>query len=433
MLKHIGLVLKGFLLLLVSLFYMSCSGTATSSSFDPSITTAPTDALPGTSNGASSVSNFFISVDSNINSIAHVHDATGFSTKCAIDPSESKRDIECVIEVPEAELFMNGLGLGYNIPPNMCRYLKRKTYWYYDKEVGTGPSSIVINKTVNASGDLTASSCTVDGVANAGCTPTSEVTINVQDETVSCVYDKSSVGSSNCCMGNRTLTVNTLNSGTGLTNISTSPGSWGANLATCIGGAGKNSWSAVSSTGLPISLVEKTKAGVTGTYILPAPISTSSFSSNIEIANYHNQIAGTHTHTGFGPALVPPIATRASNLPYFVDPIDDRNGTLVTPGNGTYDFECLDEGFETLHRIRVRVREWDTYLDYAAYISSAGVTENPDRGFGTEELGNCQGIAGPCNDMYDLDDFVNLILGGPYNMGAGAISNRANYFPQLYP
>ena len=55
----------------------------------------------------------------------------------------------------------------------MCRYLRRGVYWFYNDEVGVGPSNININivNAVDGSGNITTSTytCTVDGVADVGC------------------------------------------------------------------------------------------------------------------------------------------------------------------------------------------------------------------------------------------------------------------------
>ena len=64
----------------------------------------------------------------------------------------------------------------------MCRYLLRKIYWFYNYEVGVGPTTIIANiaNTVNASGDITSSvyTCNFDGVLGA-CSTNSEVTADL--------------------------------------------------------------------------------------------------------------------------------------------------------------------------------------------------------------------------------------------------------------
>ena len=431
-------LLKTLILSLLPLLLWSCTGGSASSSFGMPISPNSPNGHVGSSDGTGSLSDFYVGIDAEANSIAHVHSAT-FQSKCAVAPGESLKDIKCYVETPEAEIFVKGITLKYNVPPGMCRYLRRKTYWFYNKEVGIGPANVVINKTVNASGDLTAVNCSVDGVPSATCTGYSEVSINAKDGVSTCVYDtsKNSTGA-NCCFGRKQQTINTLNSSTGVTTTDPQLTDWGGSFSSCIDGPGKNAWTSKSTQGVPQALIEKTENGVSKTYVLPALIGKTFTSTTIEIANYSTDAV--HSHTGFGPVLTPAIPARTSALPYFLDPIDDRSGSKIPtetfdPSNflvtaqDSYEFECLDEAFEVLHRIRLYIREWDTYQDYTTYVSSNGATAVDNRN-GTEGA-TCNGIVGPCNDFYDLDDFVSLILGGPYDTSLGALSNRGRYFPNI--
>ncbi len=435
MLKHLNLVLKTFLLLSTTLFYLSCTGGAASSSFgDP--TGLPPDGIAGTSDGIASAAEFYIGIDSAVNSIAHVHDTTDFSTKCAIKTTDSLKDITCKIDIPEAELFVNGLSLKYNVPPGMCRYFRRRPYWFYNQEVGKGPSSVLIKRSYVA-GALTSSTCSVDGSADDPlCVGYPEVTINPATKDITCVYDRSKVsGGNNCCTGdyNLTITDTTRDTPTSTPNTTTESNltSWSTSITPCLGGAARYNWGAFTTFGYPVSTIEKTKIGIEGSYALGAPIDKVDTPTTIDIANDYD-MSGLHSHTGFGPVLTPVIPARTSNLPYFIDPIDDRNGSLVVSGHESYDFECLDEAFEVLHRIRVYVREWDTYQDYANYITSTGSLIIPDRGNGVEGV-NCAGlpIGSRCDDFYDLDDFIKLGLGASYDTTLGGLPFRDQNFPYI--
>lgn len=396
----------------------------------------------GSSDGIGDDTQFYVGVNATINTIAHVRNQTAFSSKCAIDKdSLLNEDIQCLIDIPEGEIYANALTLRYNVPPNMCRYLRRKTYWFYNQEVGIGPNTVTINLNIddNASPILTSYNCSVDGKDAAGnpgsgpCSGFTEVnfSIDMNSQEATCIYDQSSssVGK-NCCFGKYTATINK-NYIVQADTSSTTTGNWGGSFNDCIGGPGKT-WKHKSAQGVPISVIDLAKDGRKKDYALPAIIDVIVDPATYLVSNYYNPAM--HTHTGI-------IDVRSTALPYFLDPVDDRNGTSIPAttfdpdnfletANDSYSFECLDEAFEIKHRIRVYVREWDAYPDFLTYISTLGVTEIPDRGSDPEPGVNCAGLTGPCNDFYDLDDFLNLNLTLPgYTVPIPL--DRASYFPNL--
>jgi hypothetical protein len=410
-----------YLMVFALLMFTSGCGGGTNSAFSlPSLGAPPPPSsnVDGTSDGITDPTQFYVGIKFDPGVVAHVHAAAGFTSKCSIAKTAPNTDISCFIEVPEGDLFMNGLTMLYNTPAGLCKYVRRSTYWYYDKEVGVGPVSIGMNITKNASGDTTAFTCSVDGSPAGACSGFREVVINQKAETAECVYNNSAFGSANCCFGNYSITKNVTTPSTTLSQVIN--GTWGGDLKSCIGGAGRTNWTAYSKIGEPVTLVEKVQYGKVGEYKINAPVDSIVTPSNITIANYFNPTI--HTHDGF-------ISARSTTKPYFIDPVDDRSGSLINSGNDSYTFECLDEAFQLKHRISVKVREWDTYPDYLTYISTAGVTAIPDRG-STSEPGGCLGIEGPCNDQYDSDDFLNLRLAlSSYDTTVPAVFNRGSYFP----
>lgn len=404
-----------------------------------SCTLAIPDNPDGSSDGLGDDTQFYVGVNSDINTIAHVRNISSFSTKCAIDKdSLANEDIQCLIDIPEGEAYANALTLRYNVPPDMCRYLRRETYWYYNQEVGIGPKEFVINLDIDDSGGtnvLTSYNCTVDGLATGpNCSGHPEVNFSIDMDTqdAKCIYDQydSSVGQ-NCCFGKFIGTVNknyTVQADT--TSVVT--GNWGGKFGACIGGPGRG-WPHKSIKGVPKSVIDLARDGLNSDYALPAVNHIVVEPITYLIANYYDPVD--HTHTGI-------VDPRSTNLPYFIDPVDDRNGTSIptttfdpdnflVPGNDSYSFECLDEAFEIKHRIRVWVREWDTYPDFLTYISSVGVTSIPDRGLTDPDEGvDCTGITGACDDFHDVDDFLKLDLGLPGYTAPNA-TDRASYFPNL--
>lgn len=216
----------------------------------------------------------------------------------------------------------------------------------------------------------------------------------------------------------------------------------GGDYKSCIGGPGKTDWDAYGGdSNFPLGKIALAKNGILSSYKINSVISNIkvedvSSSTTIHIANFYNSVS--HTHG-------PNVSGTATTRPYAINPVDDITGSPYSfnlapsvdntgfdvstsvEGNDAYTFNCLDAGYEIKHRIKVYVREWDTYTDYLTYISSEGVTAVPDNN-GTAPLVNCEGLPGFCNDYYDYDDFVNYLTGYAPTTSATA---RANYFPRI--
>lgn len=433
-------------------FLWNCLGANGGQSASCELALPPPSVLPGTSNGIMDDSTYFyVGLDTTDGGIAHVHSTAGFATPCAINKaSVANEDITCIMEIPEGDLYGKNTKMLFNIPPgDMCRFTVRAPYWFYNHEVGQAPSSInvSVDNTVNASGDITAStySCTFDGgAADPGCDNNPELvpTLAPFEQSFSCNYDKTAEDGPNCCFGKFTR-ITTISTNGANPQTSTVKGLWGGSYNTCIGGPGKTNWSLKSKEGIPAWMLEFTQTtGNKGTQEITAGANLadgagiSASTASIHAANYYGDAAN-HTHTGFV------ISTDITTAPYFINPIDDRSGTRIAPTQNSYEFRCLDAAFEIKHRIRVFIREWDTLPDYQTYISSAGATVVPDRGADLEPGVNCSAIAAigeGCNDKYDIDDFLKLILPLPEPDGAGLSvasydtttkSLRKHYFPKI--
>jgi hypothetical protein len=428
MLKIDQSILK-VILLLFAFNIFSCSGGTASSSFGlPSSSLLPPDAVEGSSDGITSPFQFYVGVDKEINSISHVHASGDFTRACSFLPNDASKDITCIVEAPEAEFGFKGLGLKYNVPPEMCYYLERSPYWYYSKEVGIGPSAISVYQEFST--DQTKMldySTSVDSSPSAKVLsyPEVEIDMTTTPPTFTCVYDRRKGNGANCCSGSYSYSYLKRTHPTSTTTLDTTTvtsSTWGPQDASCIGGAGSE-WPVKTSTGIPLLFVELSKKGLLNkSYKVNAPSPLRM--STLHVANFYTP--SLHTHTGFGP----PLPTRTSNRPYFIDPIDDRNGSPILSGSDYYEFTCKDQAYETLRKIKLYAREWDTYQDYVDYIVTKGTstTANPDRGLGVEGI-NCAGISGPCNDFYDIDDFVVLQLGGSYPTTPADVTSRSSYFP----
>ncbi len=363
-------------------------------------------------------SEFYVGVANSTSINSHTRTVGSFSTACSIAPNAVNEDLNCLIDVPEGDLNFNGIELAYNVPETMCRYLVRETYWYYNQEVGYGPSSIQINKTVDNDGAVSVYTCSINGGAAGVCTGLAEIEVDASDSTVKCKYNRTSAGKQNCCLGEYTFTKRTTNVDTGLTTTDTEDLKWGGDITQCIGGAGRTDWEYYSEDGFPRAVNQYAYNGISAKYKVTAPIQGPNDIWSLSVANYSTP--GLHTHDGYFDA-------RVSTLPYFIDPVDDRSGTLMPVASPYYRFSCLNEAYEIQNRISVYVREWDVYTDYLAYIASSGVTSVPDRPGETEST-DCDGVDGICNDRWDLDDFINELLAAPYDTATPA--DRRNNFPE---
>lgn len=450
------LTAKLYILLITSLllFNTGCNGVKSSEASFGSLNITPppppTPPLPpsapdGSTNGAEDDEEYFyVAVKNDANdAVVHVHDATDFSKTCSVSKSSlAHEDIMCMIEVPEGDIYAKDLVLEYNIPREMCRYMVQETYWFYNREVGIGPETISVSadNSVNASGDITSTTytCAFDGVVGDCATGHPEVAITGMtpgSQNIKCIYDDTT----NCCIGDYTLLRTVLTNGASADVSTPVETSWGGNLKNCIGGPGKTNWSEYTVENIPAGELRFTRPGVKSTYTITAPSDLGlggldPETSSIHVANWYGDAAD-HTHDGF-------VSAASSTMPFFMAPIDDRDGTAIDPSNRSYNFICLDEAFEIKHRIRAFVREWDYYPDFKNYISSLGVIEFPDRAtFGSmpdETDPTClEGLQGFCNDSLDIDDFLNLVapsrasLLTPFYDTTPPLDKRKEYFPLI--
>lgn len=408
-------------------------------------------APPGASTGVGDKSTtFYVGTSATSNMITHVHATTGFSTPCLISADvTASTDLSCIIEAPEAELLFKGLSLEYNVPSGMCSYLERRAPWFYNFEVGVGPQAISVDITTTydasgiQSGDTTVA-CQISGDQSVVSSPTCDFSGNPNVEarktgntkseaTFKCIYDHTVPGQPtypNCCTGTYTLITNQITDNNGNSNTITTvtQKSWGE-IGGCLGGAG----STLERTkgGYPVYFVDIVDGNAKNANFEFAPTLNelaerpvySSRPLNAHFANYYGDSAN-HSHGSF-------VSGLTSTAPYFYDPIDDRDGTLIPSGQLSYEFRCLSRAYEIKHRIRVYVRDWDTYPDFLAYIDSLGTIFNPDRS--GDDGTSCEGLnlPYPCNDIRDVDDFLNLTLGLPSYDTSGSVANRALYFPQI--
>ncbi|MGE3758026.1 MAG: hypothetical protein AB7H97_09725, partial [Pseudobdellovibrionaceae bacterium] len=141
--------------------------------------------------------------------------------KCEIDldaTSAADRNLNCLVEVHEADLYFLGVSLEFNVPKSYkCHNLALRPYFFERYNIGTGPTTF----TENRDADGIPISVTGTDVALA------------TDGTARCAYDYTLSKGPNCCLGDYVKTINTAGSG-----ATTERGSWGGDIKSCLSGPG---------------------------------------------------------------------------------------------------------------------------------------------------------------------------------------------------
>ncbi len=389
---------------MVALLLAACGGTARN--FSSSASSGPSNPAIGVATSDS----FYVRVYDQGLYPYYTNQAGAWGTDCSIPNGSTEQDIICYIDVNEGDLYANPVTLQYNVPAGMCSYLEYKPYWYFNNEVGFGPTSYteIINEDSN--GNVTSVDCSVNGVpatpSQAGCTNPA-ITVDQYTGTLLCAYNQSQnlYGGPNCCFGEYDAVVSVVQSGVTTTNTLNQQ-QWNSSengVTSCIGGPViTTSWPNFTPRGIPEGQITYTyTSGLNTTFAMVAPVTNPNGGSVVTVANYYGDV--NHSHTGGNP-------TRTSTQPWAIDPVQDRSGndllntdpSMPLQGQDSYEFRCEDRAFEVLNRIRVYIRSWNTYADFLAYGTSNGTVYNPN--VSGAEGTNCVGVAGDCHDFYKWDN-----------------------------
>ncbi len=285
------------------------------------------------------------------------HKGTGsilddFNSKCEVNSTDSVKDIECIIEGEELDLFYQGLTLNYNAPASMCSYVQVQMPFYFNKKPGKGPTAVTDNSNGTA----------VNGGVAAGAT----------NETCNFKYkDVNGNDKENCCIGDYTLTTwSRTASGVGFDSSVVTTKKWGGSIASCLSGPAI-AVMPKDKNGFPKSemyYVEGT--GILSSYKIPSPMGLGLY-SNIFIANYFNP------------------ADHVGGLPTALTPVSDFPTFSPTP---KYVFNCLDRAYDPIARITLSVRDWNERSQLV--LGAVGSSDTT----GTTSFGT------PINNRDDLKD-----------------------------
>jgi hypothetical protein len=366
-------------ILLSSALLTSCgspvsTAKTTGPAFDPNNPSGGADPTIGVNDNAG----FFLKVTSDTAHTLVVHRSSGnynvsttqpvdnFAQECRIlnTATGADKDIVCIAEVEELDLYFSELNVQYHVPRDMCRYLRHNPYHFWENEPGTGVTAVEWR--VNSNGSI-------DNIQNsAGGKPNP------------CIYDYTPSGGPNCCVGNYTKTVHIQNSG-GTYDTTTSLESWGGKASACLFGPATKTQQA-NGGGFPkpdIFYVEG--SGLNKTYTIKPAIEQSFGEvpalNNIWAANFYNRADHPQAAPGvpLGYNINRPIPTRLA-----------ATYTGYLPSD-TYDFSCLDAAEEVKFRIRLMIREWN---------------QNPIVEGGNPDIGGVDpgDSTAPVNDRLDWND-----------------------------
>jgi len=296
----------------------------------------------------------------------YMHEQTDFDTKCQVSKSESdltKKDLYCILDVQELDLYHSKLKLNFNAPQNVCSWIRIRPYWFYDFEPSPGKIKRYMTVTKTAAGS------TASDVTDETGTAVTDATVNFEKTGVNCKYDYSKDNQHpNCCEG--TLYLTTIDE---VTSPAPPPVTTeidlGGKVKNCAAGPGVDY--KVNTAGFPIVKDFYAENGINSTVDLQTPDDSGKNRSGIlYLANFFrpddyenaDPIFSTSTTLTYPRGITGPDAL----LPNFPQ------------GFPYYEFNCRDRADDVIARIRLLIRAWDTLADFEnknPYVPATSGTE----------------------------------------------------------
>lgn len=278
------------------------------------------------------------------------HKIASFDEKCQVkdlsDPSLV--DITCVIDVPELDLFHQGVSFQYNVPSSMCSYLELVPYIYINYPVGAAPTEIEYYKDKDGKIGMDNNA---DGVIKAADGDTAASYVSAAGTPV-CPYDHTASDGPNCCEGKYTMTSYTWNATLATPAYDaavTTEGDWGGAIENCKNSPAFEMPSVFELTddGLPANMYfDVDGVGKNGT-LEPARSPIKAKQGTYFMANYFNTLPNDPVRTSTNV----PVALRSASSRYDAQ-------------HDAWQFICLDRGEEVKARIRLYVREWNMVSEF---------------------------------------------------------------------
>ena len=375
---------------------------------------------------------------------------------CGVDKGDpSIEDMYCILDLNEADIGVlgqaeEGIPIQYNVPRGMCRYTTFMAPWHWNQRSGIGPPELCkyTPENNNPSGTGSSSeegSCYKLPTSEDSCPNTKPPGTNcatgwntIEDEsdlskeycssTTNIPYDPTTDENSpfaNCCFGKYKVTE------AGGDDNSNDIAEWGGNIQDCIGGPIRSSdWEAylpLDGYGeIPVPIVTSSwTRGLRRTFTVGPVIENAIMVTSVPTATYFDGIEDLIFTDQFAcpncPDIFFPDVSRPSDI--FLTPRFSSE-RISLRGYPYFTLECLGTNFESLHRIHLIIREWNTKEEFISFEDSDGRSGDPD--IDGEEGGDCpyyeadEKLLGRtnCNDFLDLDDYGTYPYIN-YNSGGG--------------
>ena len=326
----------------------------------------------------------------------------------------ARKDVYCILDMMEKDLYLNRVALVYNVPKGMCNYTVVRPPWHFNQEIGRGPSRLV-KCTIKTNpkqeengpgytcndreGYFELPSCPQEGRNCTGSSPTGKLDGEKENLQDFCgAYDLTDLKLSNCCFGNYSV----YDSSGG---APVEQGKWPGELKNCIGGAGRTSWDAYDESGNLIPVIQHA--------------ATDGYRAKYQITDIYTAAGGRLGYSMPSANYIKSLDVAASRVKSRLDNLwktdkfalrekaIDRDLYKPWP---FFSVECKDSGGEIVAALHMSVKEWNTREQFYEFYDSKGGDDQADPDVEGKEGRRCEYeedrlVADRgCNDFWDLDD-----------------------------
>lgn len=296
--------------------------------------------------------------------------------------SESSETLICILDLLEGDIQAKDLHLTFNFPEGMCSYVRTGLPWHFNYEIIPGPRTAKCQSTTGTGDDEETEDLFCDAT-QPGCAEGDDTQTcpsgSVEEEEDLCSLEKPL-----CCYGG----------------LKEDGEEWEPDLECYAGPA----LIAEGDTALPAGefykylVRELPEGGLRESFTLPHGI------------GIHGGQRSSLTHANYIKILDrSPEDLRnleRGSLPDFL-----QEGFFHLPPRLFFEFDCLDAGSESLHKILVMIREWNTLEEFWDFYLDGG-NDSADPDITGIEGDDCpyedrrilEDDLAACNDHFDMDD-----------------------------
>lgn len=428
-----------YLVVLAAVLLSACS-KKTVDSFDAGSTDNSGGNVPPTNNY------LWLHHKSETGALRYTHKSGDWASQCKVDldsTNPADRDITCVVESTELDLMHLGMNIEYNVPAHVkCPYAATMAPYFFqyepprnDSADATPPAKphiepAYVEYTLNSD----AGSMSVAGYYDTGKAKANPY-IKYINGGYSCAYNYAPYGP-NCCEGDYTeLAITTAG---GVTTKVMSTKNWGGLRANCLNGPALT-LNPRGASGWPAVLVWRMKEQLGGQSV---GSENNSFQSPLEILGAVNfKLAATTPAKNFGSFDIPGLITKGfgttrylatykagASVPRAFSDVLNYYETQYPPGYPWrsnyadpryYTMICADYGFEITARIKLWIREWNTYSELQSAVTNLA---EPNAGEDNKSGNETDYPTFPNHDFYDWEDTAgwSMIYDGNGNLTSGS-------------